>query len=279
MTYKLIIMYRNRRLFGGALAKVEGRARLQPSWALLLTDLLVFARVSRDRVLFVTEEPLRLADIAEACFTIRKRPTEFRLQVAVSPGGLSGENGNVENTNSGGCSPHGRPRRRVLILRAPSPELKAVWHNLLQRQMWVFVLYRKLCEPTKLIWWNVCALPVRAFSTLTFHQNIALSQCSRDDFNIINKTQQIFEKLIPSPTRGSGKEKLIFLLCWFSINLILLYFRIYVNTGCGGTPDIASPIDSPTTVSNFTTARESIGSRQVGGLTKYAAIDIKFCWL
>ncbi|CAL1677028.1 unnamed protein product [Lasius platythorax] len=121
-------------LFGGALAKVEGRARLQPSWALLLTDLLVFARVSRDRVLFVTEEPLRLSSIAEACFTVRKRPTEFRLQVAVNPNG-SAENGHVEMVNSGGCSPHSRPRRRVLIFRAPTAELKAVWHNLLQRQI------------------------------------------------------------------------------------------------------------------------------------------------
>lgn len=121
------------RLFGGALAKVEGR-RLQPSWALLLTDLLVFARVSRDRVLFVTEEPLRLSSIAEACFTVRKRPTEFRLQVSITPNG-NNENGQLEVVHSGGCSPHGRPRRRVLVLRAPSPELKAVWHNLLQRQM------------------------------------------------------------------------------------------------------------------------------------------------
>ncbi|KAG7197834.1 hypothetical protein KM043_001647 [Ampulex compressa] len=119
-------------LFGGALAKVEGRARLQPSWALLLTDLLVFARVSRDRVLFVTEEPLRLSSIAEACFTVRKRPTEFRLQVAING---TAENGNAEAVNSGGCSPHSRPRRRLLVLRAPSPELKAVWHNLLQRQI------------------------------------------------------------------------------------------------------------------------------------------------
>ncbi|KAL0124761.1 hypothetical protein PUN28_006547 [Cardiocondyla obscurior] len=121
-------------LFGGALAKVEGRARLQPSWALLLTDLLVFARVSRDRVLFVTEEPLRLSSIAEACFTVRKRPTEFRLQVAIHPNG-GVDNGHNETINSGGCSPHSRPRRRVLILRAPTPELKAVWHNLLQRQI------------------------------------------------------------------------------------------------------------------------------------------------
>ncbi|XP_015596759.1 uncharacterized protein LOC107268470 isoform X2 [Cephus cinctus] len=158
-------------LFGGALAKVEGRARLQPSWALLLTDLLVFARVSRDRVLFVTEEPLRLSNVAEACFTVRKRPTEFRLQVAISPNGF-GENGNLEVAHSGGCSPHSRPRRRVLILRAPSPELKAVWHNLLQRQI------------------------------------------------------------------------------------------IYVNTGYGGTPNLGSPIDSPIADSNFTTARDSMASRQ-----------------
>ncbi|XP_066594819.1 uncharacterized protein PsGEF [Prorops nasuta] len=131
-------------LFGGALAKVEkkdGRARLQASWALLLTDLLVFARVSRDRVLFVTEEPLRLSSIAEACFTVRKRPTEFRLQVSINPNGSS-ENGQLDVTNGssvggggGGCSPHSRPRRRLLVLRAPSPELKAVWHNLLQRQI------------------------------------------------------------------------------------------------------------------------------------------------
>ncbi|XP_043254645.1 uncharacterized protein LOC122398629 [Colletes gigas] len=121
-------------LFGGALAKVEGRARLQPSWALLLTDLLVFARVSRDRVLFVTEEPLRLSNIAEACFTVRKRPTEFRLQIAINPSG-NAENGHVEVSNTGGCSPHSRPRRRVMVLRAPTPELKAVWHNLLQRQI------------------------------------------------------------------------------------------------------------------------------------------------
>ena len=123
------------RLFGGALAKVEGRSSLQPSWALLLTDLLVFARVSRDRVLFVTEEPLRLSSIAEACFNIRKRPTEFRLQIAISPPNGTNENGHVEVVHTGGCSPHSRPRRKVLILRAPTPELKAVWHNLLQRQM------------------------------------------------------------------------------------------------------------------------------------------------
>lgn len=114
------------------MAKVEGR-RLQSSWALLLTDLLVFARFSRDRVLFITEEPLHLSSIAEACFTVRKRPTEFRLQVALSANGAQQSGVNV--SHSGGCSPHGKLKRRLLIFRAPTAEIKAVWHCLLQRQM------------------------------------------------------------------------------------------------------------------------------------------------
>ncbi|CAB0039276.1 unnamed protein product [Trichogramma brassicae] len=131
-------------LYGGALSKVEGR-RQQPLWALLFSDILVFATVSRDRVLFVTEEPLRLACIAEACFTVRKRPTEFRLQLTTQPSDPSAENTTASTTEmvqcggtgggGAGCSPHSRPRRRLLVLRAPSPESKAVWHNLLQRQI------------------------------------------------------------------------------------------------------------------------------------------------
>uniref|UniRef100_A0ABD2XP54 Uncharacterized protein n=1 Tax=Trichogramma kaykai TaxID=54128 RepID=A0ABD2XP54_9HYME len=131
-------------LYGGALSKVEGR-RQQPLWALLFSDILVFATVSRDRVLFVTEEPLRLACIAEACFTVRKRPTEFRLQLTTQPSDPSAESTTASTTEmvqcggtgggGAGCSPHSRPRRRLLVLRAPSPESKAVWHNLLQRQI------------------------------------------------------------------------------------------------------------------------------------------------
>ncbi|KAF7997743.1 hypothetical protein HCN44_009141 [Aphidius gifuensis] len=120
-------------IFGGALTKVEGR-RLQSSWALLLTDLLVFARFSRDRVLFITEEPLHLSNIAEACFTVRKRPTEFRLQIAITTNGAQ-QNSGVNVSHSGGCSPHGKLKRRLLIFRAPTAEIKAVWHCLLQRQI------------------------------------------------------------------------------------------------------------------------------------------------
>lgn len=51
---------------------MEGRA-VRPYWALLFSDLLLFATVSRDRVLFVTEEPVALATISEAQFNVRKK--------------------------------------------------------------------------------------------------------------------------------------------------------------------------------------------------------------
>jgi len=59
-------------IFGGDLSVVEGRA-VRPFWALLFTDLIVFAKVSRDRVLFVTEEPLSLLSVTQAFFNIRKK--------------------------------------------------------------------------------------------------------------------------------------------------------------------------------------------------------------
>lgn len=63
-------------IFGGDLSRVEGRAA-RPFWALLFTDLLVFAKVSRDRVLFITEEPLSLLSVTQAFFNIRKKGTKF----------------------------------------------------------------------------------------------------------------------------------------------------------------------------------------------------------
>lgn len=59
-------------IFGGELSRVEGRA-VRPYWALLFSDLLLFATVSRDRVLFVTEEPVALGTISEAQFNVRKK--------------------------------------------------------------------------------------------------------------------------------------------------------------------------------------------------------------
>lgn len=57
---------------GGDLSRVEGRS-VKPYWTLLFSDILLFAKVSRDRVLFITEEPLPLANIVDSCFNIRKK--------------------------------------------------------------------------------------------------------------------------------------------------------------------------------------------------------------
>lgn len=67
-------------IFGGDLARVEGRTA-RPYWALLFTDLLLFATVSRDRVLFITEEPLAIANITETCFNVRKKGMSIKFGV------------------------------------------------------------------------------------------------------------------------------------------------------------------------------------------------------
>ncbi|XP_046404178.1 uncharacterized protein LOC124169580 [Ischnura elegans] len=176
-------------IFGGDLSRVDGRS-VRPYWALLFTDLLLLAKVSRDRVLFVTEEPIPLLNVTRAFFNIRKKDTEFRLLLDSDGGGkgsligsgLGSTSGSVTAVSS--CVPHssssaastastvqaghtasycssastlplneaagalsgsrtglrigvgckGR-RRRSVVLRAPTPELKAVWTNLIQRQI------------------------------------------------------------------------------------------------------------------------------------------------
>ncbi|CAH0722206.1 unnamed protein product, partial [Brenthis ino] len=112
-------------IFGGELSRVEGRT-IRPYWALLFSDLLLFATVSRDRVLFVTEEPVALGTVSEAQFNIRKKVTEFRLIL----GRAGGESPLVS------CSPRTPARARPIVLRAPSIDLKAVWQSLLQRQIY-----------------------------------------------------------------------------------------------------------------------------------------------
>ncbi|XP_059056507.1 uncharacterized protein LOC131850326 [Achroia grisella] len=112
-------------IFGGELSRIEGRA-VRPYWALLFSDLLLFATVSRDRVLFVTEEPVALATISDAQFNVRKKATEFRL--------ILGRSGGESPLVS--CSPRTPGRTRTVILRAPSIDLKAVWQSLLQRQIY-----------------------------------------------------------------------------------------------------------------------------------------------
>ncbi|XP_054729033.1 uncharacterized protein LOC129238026 [Anastrepha obliqua] len=121
-------------IFGGDLSRVEGRS-VKPYWTLLFSDIIVFAKVSRDRVLFITEEPIPIANIVDSCFHMRKKTTEFRL--TIDP------NGRLAESPTGYCAPDltrtpkKSARRKSLLLRAPSLELKAVWQNLLQRQIFL----------------------------------------------------------------------------------------------------------------------------------------------
>lgn len=54
------------------MSRIEGRS-VKPYWTLLFSDILLFAKVSRDRVLFITEEPIPLANISDSFFHIRKK--------------------------------------------------------------------------------------------------------------------------------------------------------------------------------------------------------------
>lgn len=67
-------------IFGGDLSRVEGRS-VKPYWTLLFNDIIVFTKVSRDRVLFITEEPIPIANIIDSCFHMRKKSTSFLLFV------------------------------------------------------------------------------------------------------------------------------------------------------------------------------------------------------
>jgi len=59
-------------VFAGDLSRVEGRS-VRSYWALLFSDILLFTKVSRDRVLFVTDEPLPLSSIVQTQFSIKKK--------------------------------------------------------------------------------------------------------------------------------------------------------------------------------------------------------------
>ncbi|GJQ85861.1 PsGEF [Trypoxylus dichotomus] len=119
-------------IFGGDLSRVEGR-NVRQYWALLFTDILLFAKVSRDRVLFIFEDPLSLAHITDITFNIRKKVNEFRI--TVEPGGKTASSPTIHCGPDLTRTPRKNPNRRCIVLRAPTMELKAVWQNLLQRQI------------------------------------------------------------------------------------------------------------------------------------------------
>lgn len=60
--------------------------------------------------------------------------TEFRI--IVDPNGRLAESPTAHCAPDLSRTPRKNSRRRTIILRTPSPELKAVWQNLLQRQMY-----------------------------------------------------------------------------------------------------------------------------------------------
>ncbi|ETN67418.1 Protostome-specific GEF [Anopheles darlingi] len=89
--------------------------------------------LSRDRVLFITEEPISLSTVTDSCFNIRKKGTEFRL--TIDPSGRQIESPTVHCAPDLTRTPKKNLKKRYVVLRAPSTELKAVWQNLLTRQM------------------------------------------------------------------------------------------------------------------------------------------------
>ncbi|XP_058835219.1 uncharacterized protein LOC131692276 isoform X2 [Topomyia yanbarensis] len=121
-------------IFGGDLSRVEGRS-VKPYWTLLFSDILLFAKVSRDRVLFITEEPIPLTTVTDSCFNIRKKNTEFRI--TIDPNGRQIESPTVHCAPDLTRTPKKNFKKRCIALRAPSAELKAVWQNLLTRQIFL----------------------------------------------------------------------------------------------------------------------------------------------
>lgn len=45
----------------------------KPTYTLLFNDIILFATINRDRVLFITEEPINLKSVVETFFNIRKK--------------------------------------------------------------------------------------------------------------------------------------------------------------------------------------------------------------
>ncbi|XP_050535694.1 uncharacterized protein LOC126902449 isoform X2 [Daktulosphaira vitifoliae] len=130
-------------IFAGDLSRVEGRS-VRSYWALLFSDILMFTKVSRDRVLFVTDDPLPLSSISQTQFSVKKKDAEFRLVINSN---VPVESPHHNHPAMTGCSPlfadlsgtlsrlPSKIKGRVIVLRAPKPELKAVWQNLIQRQI------------------------------------------------------------------------------------------------------------------------------------------------
>ncbi|CAH2004683.1 unnamed protein product [Acanthoscelides obtectus] len=174
-------------IFGGDLTRIEGK-NVRQCWALLFSDLLLFAKASRDRVLFVIEEPIPLANVSDVIFNVRKKDTEFRL--TINP------EGKKASSPTAHCGPDlsrtprkGAGRKTVLALRAPTPELKAVWQNLLQKQIYQATSNMDGSSPNSPL--ESPEVPITS-SIVTLHSTESLSavrrQVRRADLNIDTPT-------------------------------------------------------------------------------------------
>jgi hypothetical protein len=65
-------------IFGGDLSRIDGRS-IKQFWTLLFSDIILFAKVSRDRVLFITDEPLPLSNIVDCLFNVKKKREHSNL--------------------------------------------------------------------------------------------------------------------------------------------------------------------------------------------------------
>lgn len=70
----------------------------------------------------------------QANYSLSFTATEFRI--TVDPNGRLAESPTAHCAPDLSRTPRKNLRRRTIVLRAPSQELKAVWQNLLQRQMY-----------------------------------------------------------------------------------------------------------------------------------------------
>ena len=53
--------------------RLEGNSLEKPTYTLLFNDIILFSTINRDRVLFITDEPISLKAIVESFFNIRKK--------------------------------------------------------------------------------------------------------------------------------------------------------------------------------------------------------------
>uniref|UniRef100_T1J7Q8 Uncharacterized protein n=1 Tax=Strigamia maritima TaxID=126957 RepID=T1J7Q8_STRMM len=111
-------------VFGSELQKQDGKT-MKACWVMLFTDILVFTRVGRDKVLFVVEDPISITSINRAYFNIKKKNAEFRLIV------------DRPKDNQNALLSGLQKRHRAIVLRAESTELKTMWQNYIQRQVWL----------------------------------------------------------------------------------------------------------------------------------------------